>query len=333
MIIVALALLVSIQAAQATIYVNESGWTSNGGFNFNSSPLTSAIDNAAEGEEIILRDGTYTKSVVVDKRVSIRSENGSDDCVIDGYSSYDVLEVTAKGVSIMGLSITGAGDSKAGVRIDYAENCSIKDCTIWGCDLGVYVRGTSSDLAQYSHVSNNSIYECEVGIKLSGKGVKDGEFVSNTIHDTIEGIKLIDSDDNHIKFNDIHSSEHGIYLQNADRNDVITNHIHQNGMGIYLMESRGSSVDNTITDNNIVDNEDYQLYNDQSVEVDAQMNFWGNFTNASIDESIYDDEEGTAKVNFYPFLSNTAPVPELPTIVLALTGLVLVGRGFKRIEK
>ncbi len=323
-IVVILVLLGLTQTVQATIYVNESGWSSET-FNPTSAPLESAIDNAIQGEEIILRDGTYTESVVVDKKLSIMSENGSANCVIDGYSSYDALEVTAEGVTITGLSITGAGSGEAGVRIDHADNCSVTDCTIWDCDLGVYVIGSSSDLAQSSFVGNNSIYGCEVGIKLSGKGVKDGEFVSNTIHDTIEGIKLIDSHDNHIKYNNIHSSDYGIYLQNADSNDVITNQIHQNGMGIYFSGSSWSSEDNTITNNNIVENEDYQLYNGQDVEVDAQMNFWGNFTNASIDGTIYDDEEGTAQVNFYPFLSNTAPVPELPTVLLLLVGMVLVG--------
>ncbi|MFW6186074.1 MAG: right-handed parallel beta-helix repeat-containing protein [Halobacteriota archaeon] len=331
-IVISLVLLVGIQTAQATIYVNESGWLANGEFKLNSTPLTSAIDNAAQGEEIILRDGTYTESVMVDKRMSIRSQNGSHKCIIDGYSTKNVLEINVDGVNITGLNITGARYDQAGVRVG-ANYSSVTNCNIWDCDRGIYVRGTSSDLAQYSYVGNNSIYDCEVGIKLSGKGVKDGEFMANTIYNTGQGIKLIDSDDNHIKYNDIHSSEYGVYLQNADRNNVTNNYVHRNGIGIYLSDTGGSSVDNVITNNNIVDNNGYQLYNDQDVEVDAPMNFWGNFTNASIDELIFDDEEGKGQVSFYPFLSNTAPVPELPTIILALAGLILVGRGFNGRDK
>ena len=44
--------------------------------------IQAAIDNASDGDTIIVRDGTYTENIDVDKRLTIRSENGSDFTVV-----------------------------------------------------------------------------------------------------------------------------------------------------------------------------------------------------------------------------------------------------------
>ena len=49
-----------------------------------------AVDNASVGDTIIVRDGTYYENVVVDKQLTIKSENGSDNCIVNGGGSWGV---------------------------------------------------------------------------------------------------------------------------------------------------------------------------------------------------------------------------------------------------
>jgi len=43
-----------------------------------------AVDNATAGDTIIVRDGTYYENLKVDKQLTIKSESGSDNCIVDG---------------------------------------------------------------------------------------------------------------------------------------------------------------------------------------------------------------------------------------------------------
>ena len=47
-----------------------------------------AVDSASDGDTIIVRDGTYHENVVVDKQLTIKSENGSDNCIVNGGGSW-----------------------------------------------------------------------------------------------------------------------------------------------------------------------------------------------------------------------------------------------------
>ncbi|MBA1343008.1 MAG: hypothetical protein C5S52_05360 [ANME-2 cluster archaeon] len=133
-----------------------------------------------------------------------------------------------------------------------------------------------------------------------------------------DGINLNSSSNNTLTSNTANSNnDDGISLKSSCDNDVTCNLVQNNtDCGIYLA---GGSTGNNITWNNIVANGElrtdgsyhYQFDNHQSDGVDAINNFWGSgMNNDTIDASIYDDEEGRAEVEFYPFA--TEPVPCAP---------------------
>ena len=67
----AFALLVCMSGvANATIYVPD-----------NYAKIEWAVDNASAGDTIIVRDGTYTEHVYVNKSLTIQSENGADSTI------------------------------------------------------------------------------------------------------------------------------------------------------------------------------------------------------------------------------------------------------------
>ena len=79
------------------ICVNETGWWRDGGaFNPSNTPIQHAIDNATACDTICVKDGTYNENVNVNKRLTIRSENGAASTTVQAASANDhVFEVTA----------------------------------------------------------------------------------------------------------------------------------------------------------------------------------------------------------------------------------------------
>jgi len=54
-----------------------------------------AVDNATAGDTIIVRDGTYYENVIVNKQLTIKSENGSANCIVDGGGSGNGITLNA----------------------------------------------------------------------------------------------------------------------------------------------------------------------------------------------------------------------------------------------
>jgi cytochrome c biogenesis protein CcdA len=73
--------------------------------------------------------------------------------------------------------------------------------------------------------------------------------------------------------------------------------------GVYLT---ANSVNNIVSWNNIVNN-NYNLYNDQSDNVKAELNWWGQSICRYVDPKIYDDEEGKGEVDIDPVLDGPYP--------------------------
>ena len=66
-----------------------------------------AVDNASAGDTIIVRDGIYYESITVSKQLTIKSENGFENCIINGSWWLDVFTLEADGIRIEGFTITG----------------------------------------------------------------------------------------------------------------------------------------------------------------------------------------------------------------------------------
>ena len=90
------------------ICVNTTGWwRADADFNASNTPIQHAIDNATTGNTICVKDGTYTENVDVNKRLTIRSENGSASTIVNASNSYDhVFNVSVDYVNLSGFTMT-----------------------------------------------------------------------------------------------------------------------------------------------------------------------------------------------------------------------------------
>ena len=81
-----------VEASPATIYVPDSYPT-----------IQAAVDTASPGDTIIVRDGTYTENVNVNKSLTIKSESVANSAIVQAAIPNDhVFEVTADYVNNTG---------------------------------------------------------------------------------------------------------------------------------------------------------------------------------------------------------------------------------------
>ena len=104
-----------------------------------------AVDNAIAGDTIIVRDGTYTENVDVNKRLTIRSENGSANCIVQAaITAFPGFEVTA----------------------DYVSGFTVKDATGDVEESGFGGTGIALNSVSYCNVSDNIAVNNTAGIEL-----------------------------------------------------------------------------------------------------------------------------------------------------------------------
>lgn len=97
----------------------------------NYSTIQEAVNAANAGDMIVVRDGTYNENINVNKRLTIKSENGSANCIVQAASSNDhIFDVRVDYVNINGFTVKGATADPhytAGIYLYRADYCNISN--------------------------------------------------------------------------------------------------------------------------------------------------------------------------------------------------------------
>ncbi len=147
------------------ICVNQTGWWRGGGaFSMGGTPIQSAVADAAEYDEICVKDGVYNENVDVNKRLTIHSENGAANCIVDASSSSDhVFNVTADWVNITGFTATGATDTNnSGIHLNGVQHCNISCNNVLNNYIGVFMDSSSDNTLIDNTASDNSGWDLYV---------------------------------------------------------------------------------------------------------------------------------------------------------------------------
>ena len=190
-----------------------------------------AVDNASAGDTIIVRDGTYYESITVSKQLTIKSENGPENCIVNGTGS-DVFTLKADGIRIEGFTITRGSD---GIYILSNNNTIINNiiCSNWyGIILG--------------HSNNNSIFNNNIssnnwnGIELGGS---NNNSISNNIISSNywKGIYLLYSNENTMRKNEFIND--GLFVEYSYGNIVEDNKVNGKPL-VYLEGESDEFIDN-----------------------------------------------------------------------------------------
>ncbi|WP_298665584.1 NosD domain-containing protein [uncultured Methanofollis sp.] len=139
--------------------------------------IQEAVDAAQCVDTIVVRDGAYTENVLVDKGLTIRTENGTKAVTVTAkVPEKPVFDLKADGITVEGFSVRGpTNEHVAGI-----ESVGYDDCRIIGNDCGG---------------------ACYNGIHLGGDAT--GNLIeANTCHDnTRRGISLRDDVTGNTVFN------------------------------------------------------------------------------------------------------------------------------------
>jgi parallel beta-helix repeat protein len=243
-----------------------------------------AVDNASAGDTIVVRDGIYYENVKVNKRLTIRSENGAENCIVQAAHFDDNVFYITADTDIIGLTIQGSGDD--GIYA-YDSSLSIENATISeNGGHGIYLHRkkeftlrdsvienngggvTSYDSYPYSSSYGNAMVEHNIirnnnRTGFSGNGLhvilcQHNATIRNNLLVNNSGIGIgcdfrsygsAVIEDNIIE----ESGGNGIYLYRAVSSVITENTVkNSNGCGIYLYHSSN----NELYLNNFVGNSD-----------------------------------------------------------------------------
>ena len=180
--------------------------------NANYTSIQGAINNANDGDIIVVYSGSYS-GIAVDKTVNLvgkTSSNfgysslaGEEMPAIDGGGSGDVVVIQANNVVVKGFKIINSGnDDNAGIKIDSSNNVIIEGNEIKSNDAGIGLSSSSNNI-----ISENIIESNNHGIAY------DRDSTNNNIFN------------NNISLN----AEYGIYIDSSGGTGVLpSNNIYHN---------------------------------------------------------------------------------------------------------
>ena len=228
--------------------------------------IQEAIDDAPVGSTIIVRAGTYSEIIQINKQLTLIGEDKTS-TIISAKSAYNgyAIEIRAQGVTVSGFCVTNTGsglyttgiklnapkttitncefmDTPIGIAVWSSEN-TIKNCRFTRCtDEGIALLGSSA-----ASCTKNVIANCEFtkncdGIELqhaSENIIMNCMFSDNT-HSGIDAI--FSNNENTIENCEIkNNAVHGIYLSRSSENMIKDCTISNNKNGDVIVAAGSSN--------------------------------------------------------------------------------------------
>lgn len=275
------------QAEAAVITVDSSA-----GGNYTS--IQEAINNAQNGDTILVSPGVYRENAKVNKELTILSHStfsGSQTnrtYVIGVVPTNGVFSISSDNVTIDGFHIAGDPTrdmyGEIGVYLDGVRNCSLSNNTLILNDLGIVLNNSQSN-----YINGNLVSIGSEGIALNNS--EENVLSNNLVVKNSQGILLNNSFNNTLINNSVSSNKIGIILRMSQGNKLVHNLILRNGYGIQN-QAAGSNI---LTNNNLYlnsigaylsDSSNNSLYENEFINfldaVDEGKNTWnrsqaGNF--------------------------------------------------------
>ncbi len=199
-------------------------------------PLQPLIDTAPEGSVLTVPDGVWAGPVVISKQLTVQ---GSGATVVTGNGKGTVITITAPGVVLRSLRITGSGSSHdamdAAVLVE-ADEVRIEHCTLDDVLFGIFVKA-----AKHGLICGNLITSKLEDHSLRGDGVRVWNGSGNRVfgNDVMNArdVTLANCRDNLVSHNRIRGGRYGLQLVFAPHNVIEDNLVDSNLTGIAVLYS------------------------------------------------------------------------------------------------
>jgi parallel beta-helix repeat protein len=226
--------------------------------------IQAAIDNALDGDRVVVKSGTYNGSVLIDKAISLVGEN-SPGIIGDYRLNGTVILVTSDNVNITGFTVepSAPSPSRRGVHLLDANHCNIYNNKFINNKIGIWLYGSSENT-----ITGNSVF---------GSGDIFGEIDSY-------GAQLLGSNRNSIENNIFENNHYGIYIYSSSHNNVTNNRVKNNfSTGIMINANENQLIDNVIEGNTV----GLSLHGSNNILKNNQLS--NNTANFKIEWNYYED--------------------------------------------
>jgi len=110
------------------------------------STISSALENASDGDRILVSEGYYTESLILNKSIYLLG-SGQERSAISGQNEPILLGVTADGCHISDLAFLGVEETEIGILLGSDAN-TVKNCRFHGIRLPLKLEGSSDNLIE-----------------------------------------------------------------------------------------------------------------------------------------------------------------------------------------
>ena len=163
-----------------------------------------AYNESAEGDTIIVKDGTYSENILIDKSIVLISENVYGAVIGSGDGTKGYIRISDGTVVVDGFTFN-PNNANHGIVVGtmdpgmMASGCIIRNNQIISRNTGILI----SPFANATTLLNNTIRDCyQIGISMAGKGINTftGNHVLNCadhgifINESMEGSLLLLND-------------------------------------------------------------------------------------------------------------------------------------------
>ena len=159
-------------------------WSVDGSGGADFTGIQEAINNASDGDTIIVHSGVYHENVVVNKSVTLK---GIGQPVEDANGSGSAINITAEGVTLEGFTATNSGSSRSdtGIKVNSSNNTITGNNVCNNNGDGISLRDSSNNTISGNNVSNNGGGICLYD--SSNNTIYFNNFINNT--DNVDSYK------------------------------------------------------------------------------------------------------------------------------------------------
>jgi len=186
--------------------------------------INDALNNASDGDTVYVKNGVYTESIIIDKRINLVGEDKYDTIIDGNYTYHVIISIIADNVTLSNITISnpGGGQGSSGLKTS-GNYTSIKDSIVYRCRTGITL-----DESRFSNIERVLFYCNSIGLhskKTKDAVIKETVFIKNAI---------------------------GVYFNHTDNNNMNYSSFNTNGLAVYASQTSNLNI----THSNISDNSD-----------------------------------------------------------------------------
>ena len=213
--------------------------------------LQRAIDQATPGDRLLLQEGVYTGSILIDRTLQLLGSAGS---IIDGQGVGRVVTVAAADVVVRAVTVQHSGASLAtedsGIFVTSDGDRALIDSNRLEHNLiGVYLKGPDNAVVRGNDITGST----DPHVNDRGNGVQlwntPGSVVEdNNIRYGRDGIFVTTSRNNVFRGNRLRDLRFAIHYMYTNDSEVSDNHSTGNHVGYALMYSDRLQISSNVSD-------------------------------------------------------------------------------------